>query len=108
VHVAVVGADLMAQARVREAAARIGASVTVHPGPDLPEADVVIVDLEGVAPEALGPVPIGSRALGIYPHKDASLADRARRAGVEPIPRSRFARDLDRLLSGDRNPPSAP
>jgi hypothetical protein len=99
-HVAIVGGDLLGHARIRDAAARLGATVTLHPGPDIPEADVVVVDLETIGPDALSPPPSSVRVLGIYPHKDAELAARAERVGIEPVPRSRFARDAEELLRG--------
>lgn len=99
-HVAIVGGDLLGHARIRAAAARLGATVTVHPGPEVPAADVVVVELEAVDPDALGPIPGSTRVVGIYPHKDAALAARAEAAGIEAVPRSRFARDVEGVLTG--------
>jgi hypothetical protein len=101
-HVAIVGVDLLGQARIRDAATRLGATVSLHPGPGIPEADVVVVDLETLDPSGLVPPPPSVRVLGIYPHKDTDLAARAERAGIEPVPRNRFVRELDALLQGDR------
>lgn len=99
-HVAIVGGDLLGHARIRAAAARFGATVTVHPGPEVPEADVVVIDLEAVDPDGLGAIPGSTRVVGVYPHKNAALAARAEAAGIEAVPRSLFARDLDRVLRG--------
>ena len=99
-HVAIVGGDLLGHARIRDAAARLGATVTLHPGPDIPEADVVVVDLETLDPSGLGPRPPSVRVLGIYPHKNTDLAARAEKAGIEPVPRSRFVREVEELLRG--------
>jgi hypothetical protein len=100
-----VGADLLGQARIRDAAERLGASVSVHPGPELPAADVVVVDLEATDPDLVGAVPPGTRVVGVYPHKDAALGARAAAAGIEPVPRSRFVRELDEILAGPRGSP---
>jgi hypothetical protein len=99
-HVAIVGVDLLGQARIRDAATRLGATVSLHPGPDIPEADVVVVDLETIDPDVLSEPPSSVRVLGIYPHKNTALAARAEKAGIEPVPRSRFVREVEELLRG--------
>jgi hypothetical protein len=99
-HVAIVGGDLLGRTRIRDAAERLGAVVTVHPGPEIPAADLVVVDLEFVDPDALGPRPPSARVVGIYPHKDTGLAARAERLGIEPVPRSHFATHAQEVLRG--------
>ena len=99
-HVAIVGSDLMIESRVREAAARLGASVSVHESPPAEvAADVMIVDLEAIEPASVATS--SARIIGVYPHVRSDLAAAARTAGIEPIPRSRFVRDLDRIVGGE-------
>ena len=63
---------------------------------DLPPADVVILDLARV-----GELPTieAPRVIGFGPHVDDAMLERARAAGIEAIPRSRFFRGIAGLLS---------
>ena len=57
------------------------------------DADIVIVDLS--RPGVFDALPItGKRVLGFASHVDEHTFDRARAAGVEAMPRSRFFRDF--------------
>jgi hypothetical protein len=62
---------------------------------DLPPADVVILDLS-----RMGELPIihAARVIGFGPHVDDALLERARAAGIDARPRSRFFRELPDLL----------
>jgi hypothetical protein len=62
---------------------------------DLPAADVVILDLSRVTDF---PVFAAGRVIGFGPHVDETMLERARAAGIEALPRSRFFRDLAGLL----------
>jgi DNA-binding NarL/FixJ family response regulator len=77
--------------------------------PDRPAADVLVVDLTDgeldgagivqslAAEEALGEL----RSLGFYSHVDASMRERAERAGFDlVVPRSRMAREGPALVAG--------
>jgi DNA-binding NarL/FixJ family response regulator len=77
--------------------------------PDRPPADVLVVDLtdgeldgagilESIArAEGLG----ATRTLGFYSHVDASMRERAERAGFDlVVPRSRMAREGPALVAG--------
>lgn len=63
---------------------------------DLPPADVVILDLSRT-PDL--PSMNGRRVIGYGSHVDDELLVRARTAGIEAMPRSRFFRDIAALLS---------
>ena len=106
-----VGADLMARARVEQAAAASGYSLATAPAGGLGDAlrahaaDLVILDLDaggrGVLDElerarAQGKV---TRAVGYFSHVDAGLGAAARAAGCEALPRGRFWRALPDILS---------
>ena len=105
--VLLVGADLMARARVDEAARRAGhavRSVTADGLRDALEAEdvaVVVVDLDRAGVDALEmlPGPPARRMVGFYSHIDADLGRRAETAGCEAIPRGRFWRTLPELLA---------
>ena len=63
---------------------------------DLPCADVVILDLARV--DEL-PTIDAPRVIGFGPHVDDAMLERARAAGIDAMPRSRFFRDIAGLLS---------
>lgn len=110
--VLLVGGDLSAKARLEAAAAvakmelrlatfgRMGAALSAS------QPELVVLDLddgrEGVLEEltaarAEGLVP--DVVLGYLSHVDESLAEAARRAGCEPVPRGRFWRSLPDILT---------
>lgn len=102
--------DLMMGVRIEEAAKTVGAGVetvgSLEEGAERLRSrtvDVVVVDLamEGLNLEStvsLGRA-AGARVVGFYPHVDAALRRAAKGAGVEHVyPRSRFLRDLPRIL----------
>jgi len=75
---------------------------------ELPNADLLIVDLTADAPERIeqvGPIPLANelRTLAFYSHVEADVRAQAEQAGFDlVIPRSRMAREgaslVDRLL----------
>jgi hypothetical protein len=64
---------------------------------DLPPADVVIIDLSRASQL---PAMVGTRVIGYGSHVDDELLARARDAGIEAMPRSRFFRDIAGLVAG--------
>jgi hypothetical protein len=109
VDVLFVGDDLLARARVEEAAKRSGARVeAVAPeeiGRKLGGGEaVVLVDLDRAGPEGLAglsEVAGRARVIGYFSHVDEELGKRARAEGVEALPRGRFWRELPSILAGD-------
>ena len=99
IRVALVGGDLLAEARIREAVERAGGHL-VRAAPDAEPIDLVVVDLEG-APAARPPA---RKVLGYYPHVRSDLAEAARRSGIEALPRGRFFRELPSLIEGLTEP----
>ena len=112
--VLLVGGDLMARARLQDAASRAGAELHTVAKGALSEAlvsdppDLVVLDLdEGREPvlqeleaaRSRGARP--ARVIGYFSHVDERLGEAARRAGCEALPRGRFWRELPRLLGGD-------
>jgi DNA-binding response OmpR family regulator len=104
-RVLLVGGDLSARARLEAAAERTGAELRTCRPEDAAEAalrepvDLIVVDLDSgreSALEALRDVP--ARTVGFYSHVDTELAEAAKAAGVEAVPRGRFWRQLDELL----------
>jgi CheY-like chemotaxis protein len=113
-----VGGDLMARARVDQAAAASGTVVDRTTPGGLTAAlageryDVVLVDLDEGGAEVLHAIeaarPSGgapARVVGFFSHVDAELGEAARRAGCEAMPRGRFWRTLPALI-GERPAPS--
>jgi len=77
--------------------------------PDRPAADVLVVDLTdgeldgaGILQSLAGEEALGElRSLGFYSHVDASMRERAERAGFDlVVPRSRMAREGPALVAG--------
>jgi hypothetical protein len=66
---------------------------------DLPPADIVIIDLSR-APEL--PTVNAPRVIGFGSHVDDELLARARAAGIDAMPRSRFFRDIAGVLAGEK------
>jgi hypothetical protein len=114
--------DLAARARVQDAVERSGWSMaTASPGDLGPAAAehapaLVVIDLDEAGVDALGPP--GVRAIGFFSHVDRPLAEAARAAGIEAVPRGRFWRTLPQLLAAiaeekgghvaDKDRPAAP
>ena len=102
--------DLMVGVRIEEAAKTAGAEVetvgSLEEGAERVRSrvvEVVVVDLAiaGLDLEAIVSLgrEAGARVIGFYPHVDAALRQAAKRAGIErAYPRSRFLRDLPRIL----------
>jgi hypothetical protein len=72
---------------------------------ELPEAQVLIVDLTFDAPERIELVrltrPAGVRTLAFYSHVETDVRDRGRKAGFDlVVPRSRMAREGAALVDG--------
>ena len=90
----------MARSRLEAAANEAGAAfrvVTLEElrGGDLDPGTIVVVDLDELGDR----VPtVGARIVGYYSHIDDGVRQRAEAAGIEALPRSRFWRELDRLL----------
>jgi hypothetical protein len=109
--VLLVGGDLMAKARLVDAASRAGATLeTASPAglrarvrevaPSLVVIDLdggrddVLNELRAASKEELGP----ARVVGYYSHVDRALGEAAEQAGCETWPRGRFWSALDELL----------
>jgi CheY-like chemotaxis protein len=108
-----VGADLMARARLEQAAGDAGLSVATAPPERLHDAlrahepDVVILDLDAGGRELLDRLEeartggaLRGRVVGYFSHVDADLGAAARAAGCEALPRGRFWRALPEVLAG--------
>lgn len=99
--------DLVAKARVADAAGRAGWTMVTARVADLSGAvaehspELVVVDLDEAGEptlHALGPTM--TRTIGFFSHVDTALGEAARAAGVEAVPRGRFWRTLPQLLEG--------
>jgi hypothetical protein len=91
--------DLMLASRVRTSLEASGHEVEQES--DLPDeldgVDLVVADLDAVAPEQLGD--LGLPVIGFYSHVDTAMKERAERAGLAlVVPRSRMARELPELV----------
>jgi hypothetical protein len=98
-RIAALVGDLMLASRVR--ASLEAAGHEVEQNSELPDeldgVDLVVADLEAVAPEEL--VGLGLPVIGFYPHTDVEIKRRADAAGLAlAIPRSRMARELPELV----------
>lgn len=113
-----VGGDLMARARIEQAAAATGTVVDRTTPEGLAAAlageryDVLLVDLDEGGAEVLHAIEAAhasggapTRVVGFFSHVDAELGEAARRAGCEAVPRGRFWRTLPALI-GERPAPS--
>jgi hypothetical protein len=105
-RVVVLGTDLMLASRVTTSLSGAGHEVEQLSSPpdELDGVDLVIADLDGVEPEALGD--LGVPVLGFHQHTDVETKRRAESAGIDlVVPRSRMVRELpelaQRLLDGD-------
>ncbi|MFL5906727.1 MAG: hypothetical protein ACJ75Z_03920 [Solirubrobacterales bacterium] len=104
-RIAVLAADLMLASRAETSLRAGGHEVELDSGlPDeLDGVDLVVADLDAVAPEPLGELSVP--VIGFYQHTDTETRARADRAGLAmAIPRSRMVRELpelvDRTLEG--------
>jgi hypothetical protein len=98
-RIAALVADLMLASRVQTSLRAAGHEV--EPGSDVPDeldgVDLVVADLDAVAPERLGD--IGVPVIGFYQHTDVETKGRADAAGLAvAIPRSRMVRELPELV----------
>lgn len=100
-RVAAIVADLMLASRVSTSLVAAGHEVeqmVALPG-ELAAVDLVVADLDAVAPEQLGGV--GVPVIGFYQHTDTDTKARADAAGLElAVPRSRMVRELPDLVDG--------
>jgi DNA-binding response OmpR family regulator len=107
-----VGADLMARARVEQAAAAAGYSLATIPAGGFGDAlrahapDLVILDLDAGGRAVLGGLQharaqgaVTGRVVGFFSHVDAELGDAARAAGCDAMPRGRFWRALSDIFT---------
>ena len=98
-RIAAVVADLMLASRVRTSLEASGHEVEQDSKlPDeLDGIDLVVADLDVVAPEALGDLEVP--VIGFYQHTDVDTKTRADEAGLtQAIPRSRMVRELPELV----------
>jgi len=91
--------DLMLASRVRTSLEASGHEV--EQAADLPDEldgiDLVVADLDAVAPERLGD--LGVPVIGFYQHTDVDTKKRAEESGLAlAIPRSRMVRELPELV----------
>ena len=98
-RVAAVVADLMLASRVRTSLEASGHEVEQET--ELPDeldgVDLVVADLDVVAPEALAD--LGLPVVGFYQHTDTETKNRAEEAGLDfAVPRSRMVRELPQLV----------
>jgi hypothetical protein len=98
-RIAAVVADLMLASRVRTSLEASGHEV--EQDAELPDeldgVDLVVADLDVVAPEQLAEV--GVPVIGFYQHTDTETKQRADAAGLAlAVPRSRMVRELPELV----------
>jgi hypothetical protein len=98
-RIAAVVADLMLASRVRTSLEASGHEV--EQDTELPDEldgiDLVVADLDAVAPEALGDLSLP--VIGFYQHTDVDTKTRAEEAGLAAaVPRSRMVRELPELV----------
>jgi hypothetical protein len=98
-RIAAVVQDLMLASRVRTSLEASGHEVELDSGlPDeLDGMDLLVVDLDAVAPEKLGELALP--IVGFYQHTDTAMKERADEAGLFiAVPRSRMVRELPQLV----------
>jgi CheY-like chemotaxis protein len=101
-----IGDDLLARARVEEAAKRSGARLEVVAPEEVDRTvvgseDLVLVDLDRAGTDGLAVLSEAAartRVIGYFSHVDEELGRRARAQGVEALPRGRFWRELPAIL----------
>ena len=98
-RIAALVSDLMLASRVRTSLEASGHEVeqdTEIPD-ELDGIDLVVADLDVVAPEQLGE--LGLPVIGFYQHTDVDTKTRAEEAGLTfAVPRSRMVRELPELV----------
>ncbi|HEX2240691.1 MAG TPA: hypothetical protein VHJ82_06080 [Actinomycetota bacterium] len=110
--VLLVEADLMAKARLGDTVRRLDREMRTTTTAGLVEAlldsdpQILVLDLDNGAEKLLSELKKAraagitpKRVIGYYSHVDVELGDAARAAGCEPIPRGRFWRALNEILS---------
>ena len=108
-----VSGDLMARARLEDAAARAGARLEMASVNTFTEKlrsfrpDLLVLDLDAGRDKVLQRLEearshgfLPPRVVGFVSHVDVELAATARAAGCEPMPRGKFWRVLTDLLAG--------
>jgi len=98
-RIAALVADLMLASRVQTSLQAAGHEVELDSTlPDeLDGVDLVVADLDAVAPEMLGE--LGLPVIGFYQHTDVETKQRADAAGLAiTVPRSRMVRELPDLV----------
>jgi hypothetical protein len=98
-RIAAVVADLMLASRVSTSLEASGHEV--EQDTELPDeldgVDLVVADLDVIAPEALGDLAVP--VIGFYQHTDVETKTRAEEAGLTlAVPRSRMVRELPELV----------
>jgi hypothetical protein len=98
-RIAALVSDLMLASRVRTSLEARGHEVEQES--DLPDeldgVDLVVADLDAVAPEQLGD--LGLPVIGFYSHVDVEMKARAEEAELTmTVPRSRMVRELPELV----------
>jgi DNA-binding response OmpR family regulator len=109
-----VSGDLMARARLEDAAARAGARLEMASTDTFTEKlrslrpDLLLLDLDAGRDKVLQRLTearahglFSGRVIGFVSHVDQELSAAARAAGCEPMPRGRFWRELQGLLAGE-------
>jgi AmiR/NasT family two-component response regulator len=112
--VVAVTSDLLARARLEDAAARAGVMLEIARADVLAERlaalrpDLVVLDLDAGRTELLGRVDAAlsegvtpPRIVGFISHVDKDLAAAAAEAGCEVVARGKFWRGLAELLAGE-------
>lgn len=95
------GIDLSARLRLSKAASEVGAElVSQAVGDPDAEPNLVVIDLDwaGDSVEDLARLHPHARVMGYYSHIDDNKRMAAERAGVQPVPRSRFWRETAGLI----------
>lgn len=112
--VVAVSGDLMARARLEDAAARAGARLEMASTDTFTEKlrsfrpDLLVLDLDAGRDKVLQRLQearahglVSARVVGFVSHVDAALAEAARAAGCEAMARGKFWRGLQGLLVGE-------
>jgi hypothetical protein len=98
-RIAAIVADLMLASRVSTSLQASGHEIeqdTALPD-ELDGIDLVVADLDAVAPERLGELSLP--VIGFYQHTDTAMKARAEEAGLSiAVPRSRMVRELPELV----------
>ncbi len=96
-RVAAIAPDLFFASKVKETLTAAGHDVALVAPGSLPDADVLIVDLDAAGELEL---PSGTPRLGFYSHVDVETRKRAEEAGFDlVVPRSRMAREMPELVA---------